>query len=96
MSEPRENLIGDNDILDHVAQKYHRQEDLPHPLQKKIGELIESQLTDDEQEVFYLRYGERMTIRGIAERLGYSSHQVIQAKIERIQHKIKEGLNGLI
>ncbi len=95
-SDPKEILVGDTAMLDHLAQKYSREDVLPHPLQKKIEELIETQLTDNEQEIFYLRFGERMSIRKIAEQLGYTSHQIIQVKLERIKDKIKKGLDGLL
>ena len=85
-------------MLDHLARKHGREDAPPHPLQKKIEELIETLLTDSEQEIFYLRFGERMSIRKIAEQLGYTSHQIIQVKLERIKSKVKKGLglNGLL
>ncbi len=96
MSENKEILIGNDAILDSLAQKHNPQESSPHPLQEKIEEIIATQLTEDEQEIFLLRYGEGVSIRKIATQLGYTSHSIIQVKLERIKAKVKEGLDGFI
>jgi len=84
-------LIGDNRKLDFLATRFQKV-DQPHSLQLAVEEAIEKMLTDDEKEIFYMRFGERIPHREIAERLGYTSHQIIQSKLERIQNKIKEAL----
>jgi len=96
VSEQKEILIGNDAILDHLAQKHNPQASSPHPLQEKIEEIIMTQLTEDEQEIYLLRYGEGISIRKIAAKLGYTSHSMIQVQLERIKHKVKEGLDGLI
>ncbi len=82
-------LIGSSATLDHLAGLNPTTPLPPHPLQKLIEEFVATQLTDDEQELFYMRYGEQVSIRKIARALGYTSHQVIQVKLKRIEMKAR-------
>lgn len=86
---PWEILIGNRDTLDYLATKFQRNTK-PHPLQELVEEALNCMLTEDEEEVYYLRYGEGLSIRAIARALGYTSHQVIQVKLQRIHDKIGE------
>lgn len=64
----------------------------PHPLQRTVEDLVDTVLTEKERAVFYMRFGERLPHRTIAERLGYKSHMVIQVIEERIIEKIGAAL----
>ena len=86
-------LVGGAQALDALASRFLIEES-PHPLQDVIEEIIETQLTEDEQEIYYMRFGERLPIRTIARRLGYVSHQTIQVKLQRIQDKVKIALEA--
>ena len=58
-----------------------------------LGLIVEeaiASLSTMQQEIFFMRYGEGLPIRTIAMKLGYSSHQIIQAKIARIQKEVRE------
>ena len=92
MRPRKEVLIGDIHILDFLAEK-HQTVIEPHPLQELLETAVTCMLTEDEQEIFWLRYGEMLSIRAIARTLGYTSHQIIQVKIKRINRKVKEYLN---
>jgi len=90
MSRPKkEVLIGDEWQLEIWAQAYTLPPSTPHPLQVIVEEAIAS-LSTMHQEIFFMRYGEGLPIRTIAMKLGYSSHQIIQAKIARIQKEVRE------
>lgn len=78
-------------VLDYL--KTDEGEASPHPLQELVEEFVDTQLTDDEKEVFYMRYGEQLPIREIARRQGYTSHQIIQVKMQRIEDKCERWLN---
>ncbi len=91
MSPRREVLVGDMRILDFLATKHFAGSE-PHPLQELVETAVLSMLTEDEQEIFWMRYGENLPIRAIATALGYTSHQIIQVKIERVNRKVKEYL----
>ena len=88
---PSELLVGDNKVLDHLATKYHK-EDQEHPLQRRLEEIIREVLTEKEQELYYLRFGEQLAYRQIAKRLGYSSHRTFQLQINNILKKVEEAL----
>jgi DNA-directed RNA polymerase specialized sigma subunit len=92
MRPRKEVLVGDQSMLDYLARK-HQTDIEPHPLQERIEAAVSSMLTEDEQEIFWLRYGENLPIRAIATALGYTSHQIIQVKIARINQKVKEYLD---
>ncbi len=92
MRPRKEVLIGSMSVLDYLATKFHVDVQ-PHPLQALIETAVTNTLTEDEQEIFWLRYGEQLPIRTIAKKLGYTSHQIIQAKIARINRKVKEYLD---
>ena len=79
-------------ILDFLATKHHAGVE-PHPLQQLVETAVTAMLTEDEQEIFWMRYGENLPIRAIATALGYTSHQIIQVKIERVNRKVKEYLD---
>ena len=90
MRPKKEVLIGDEWKLELFAQKYGVTSGvLPHPLQEIVEEAILS-LSAMHQEIFFMRYGEGLPIRTIAANLGYSSHQIIQAKIARILKEVRE------
>ncbi len=95
MSPRREVLVGDMRILDFLATK-HQTGASPHPLQEVVETAVISMLTEDEQEIFWMRYGENLPIRAIATALGYTSHQIIQVKIERVNRKVREYLEEAI
>ena len=90
MKRPRwEILIGDTAKLDYLHSEV---DDQPHPLQEILEAIVENELTDDEKDVFYMRYGERMSIRDIAKAQDYDSHYVIQVKLQNIKRKVREAL----
>lgn len=91
MRPRKEVLIGDPLVLDFLAAK-HQKDTEPHPLQELLETAVTSMLTENEQEIFWLRYGESLPIRAIATALGYTSHQIIQVRLARIQQKVKEYL----
>lgn len=84
----KEILIGDNNLLEFLAQG-RKQDSEPHPLQGVVEEAL-STLTEDLQDVFYMRYGLHMTIREIAAEQGYEGHQIIQHKLAKIKQVVKE------
>ena len=86
-------LVGSSVTLDWLAEPGERED---HPLQLILEEFVETQLTDEEQEMFFMRYGEQLPIRTIARRLGYSSHYVIQVQLERLEAKAREWLSDRI
>lgn len=92
MKTPREEiLVGKQHLLDWLASK-DPDYDLPHPLQELVERAVWTQLTEDEREIFQLRYGEGLAIRKVAEELGYTSHRIIQIKLERIERKVRDYL----
>ena len=89
--KPRwEILVGDDNVLDFLASKNEPADE--HPLQRRVEQIIEEVLTDDERELFFMRFGERLPHRTIARKLGYKSHQTFQLKIQAIMDKIKKTL----
>lgn len=86
--------MGDTRKLDYLAQQQSQGSSDPHPLQELVEELVQSELTEKERTVFYMRFGERAPHREIARRMGYRSHRVIQVLEERIIKKISEALNA--
>lgn len=79
-------LVGDTALLDHLAGQ---QDELgEHPLQEVVEELVAG-LSELEQAVFYMRFGERAPHREIARRLGYRSHRIIQIVEEQIIEKVR-------
>ncbi len=91
--EPRPSgvLIGDNKIMDHLATKYTK-DDQEHPIQQLLEDIIRTALTEKEEELYYLRFGEQLAYRQIAKRLGYSSHRTFQLQINSILKKVEEAL----
>lgn len=87
----QETLIGDPALFDFLAGP--ELEACPHPLQRKVEELIQLVLTDEEREVYYLRFGQNMPLREIAELLGYKWHSTIQNIERRIIRKVGEALD---
>ena len=85
---PWETLIGSITKLDYLST-LRTYEEKPHVLQERLEEIIESQLDDDEKDIFYMRFGMHMTIRAIAAELGYTYHAYVQRKLDRIMHKVK-------
>lgn len=87
----KEILVGNTRTLDWLLKDYRP---LPrHPMQRLVEDAIDNTLDDDELEVFYLRFGEKMSIRQVARELGYASHRVIQIKLEQIMEKVKKYIN---
>ena len=84
-------LIGSSAKLDYLASLYE-QDSVPHPLQLELEDIIKTQLDDDEQEIFYMRFGEMMTVRAIAAELGYTYHSYVQRILERIEAKVRMAL----
>ena len=90
MTRPKkEVLIGDDWKMELLAQAHIQPTSTPHYLQEIVEEAITS-LSSMQQEIFFMRYGEGLPIRTIAKSLGYASHQIIQAKIARIQKEVRE------
>jgi len=88
MRPKKEVLVGDAAVMDFLATKYQR--DMPpSPMQELVEDAIAS-LTDQEREIYWLRFGDMLPIRAIAEELGYTSHQIIQVKLNRILQKVRE------
>lgn len=81
--------MGDPRILDALAKDQYEEE---HPLQRIVEEIVDNDLTVREREVFFLRFGENLSIREIAEMLEYKSHWVIQRMIAKIEEKVREGI----
>ena len=77
-------------VLDHLAT-LHQVESEEHPLQARLEEIVAS-LTADEQELFYLKFGENLSYREIAKQLGYSSHLNLQQRVARIVKKVEDQL----
>jgi RNA polymerase sigma factor (sigma-70 family) len=63
-----------------------------NPLQETVEDIIENELTEEERELFHLKFGERMSYRDIAKRYGYSSHMLFQVRVEKIVDKVREAL----
>ena len=96
MSRPKkEVLVGDDWKMELLSQAHTLPESMPHPLQELVEEAIAS-LSDMHKEIFLMRYGEGLPIRTIAINLGYSSHQIIQAKISKIQKEVREYIERVI
>jgi DNA-directed RNA polymerase specialized sigma subunit len=85
-----ETLIGDDSILEFLASKQEPGDE--HPLQRRVEEIIETHLTEDEKTLFYMRFGERLPHRTIARQLGYDSHMTFQVKIQAIMDKVRKAL----
>ena len=85
-------LIGSDYILEALGREYDRGITQPHPLQEKLEEIVEG-LTEMERELFYMRFGEQLSIRQIARRFGYASHQTFQLKIDALLRKVEEALD---
>lgn len=45
------------------------------------------------QEIFNLRFGERLSYRKIAYRLGYKSHWAIQTRVDTIKQHVEKRIN---
>lgn len=84
----REILIGDNSLFDYVIHQQDAVHDRPHPLQEIVEEAIDA-LDEDLQAVFYMRYGQHMTIRAIARAQDYDGHQIIQHKLQKIEDHVR-------
>ncbi|KKL44405.1 hypothetical protein LCGC14_2366020 [marine sediment metagenome] len=89
MRPKKEVLVGDEWKMELLAQK-HQQDSLPEHSLQLVVEMAVAALSAQEQEIFWMRFGELLPIRTIAKKLGYSSHQIIQAKIARIQKEVRE------
>ena len=84
-------LIGDMKVLDHLATRFRR-EDEEHPLQEVVEDIVREVLSEDELELFFLRFGENLPFRQIAKRLGYSSHRTFQVQVNRIIEKVRRAV----
>lgn len=94
MSDPRsrrEVLIGNAELLDHLATLNHVNVERGER-QEFLEELVAEVLTPEEYEIFLLRFGEQLSFRAIAARLGYLSHQTFQLQVENIMRKVGEAL----
>ncbi len=89
----REVLIGDMKLLDYLATK-HDKESVTHPLQELLEDVIATELTEKEQELFYLRFGEGLAFREIARRMGYRSHRTFILQTKEIIEKVRNALDG--
>jgi RNA polymerase sigma factor (sigma-70 family) len=84
-------LIGDMKLLDHLATQNMRGT-AAHPLQELLEKIIAEELTEDERELFHLRFGEGLSYRDIAKRRGYSSHRTFHVQVNRIQEKVRTAI----
>lgn len=82
-------LVGSTKLLDYLATTYRPQ---PHPLQDLVREVIAEELDEEEYEIFFLRFGEQLPIRTIAEMMEYKGHRKVQTKLENILKKVREGI----
>lgn len=89
MRPKKEVLVGDVWKMELLHQIHAHPPQDSHPLQEVVEDAISS-LSDMHQEIYFMRFGEGLPIRTIAARLGYSSHQIIQAKIARIMREVRE------
>lgn len=87
----REVLVGDPAVLDHLAT-LHQEERVEHPLQQRLEEIIETVLTEKEQELYRMKFADLMSYREIAKAMGYSSHLNLQQRIARILKKVEDAL----
>ena len=85
-----EQLVGDYHFLDYLNNE--PQDELRHPMQELMEELVDTLLDDDEKQVFYMRFGERIPHRTIADEMGYKWHRQVQRIEERIVKKIRQAL----
>lgn len=58
----------------------------------KVLEYV-GELSWEHQEIFHLRFGERMSYRKIADRLGYKSPWAIQTRVDAIKNHVEKRLN---
>lgn len=86
-------LIGDMKLLDYLATK-HDKETQEHPLQARLEDIIATELTEKERELFYLRFGEGLAFREIARRMGYKSHRTFILQTKEIIEKVRNALDG--
>jgi DNA-directed RNA polymerase specialized sigma24 family protein len=86
-------LIGDTGTLDKLATKA-AEERQPHPLQQVVEDILDEVLTDEEYELFLLRFGEGLAYREIARRMGYKAHRTFQVQIDNIVKKVRDALDG--
>lgn len=86
-------LVGDEALAAIEVRKSHEDPHVPpHPLQDIIEEIIREDFTDADRELYYMRFGERRTIRSIAKAEGLLGHQAIQYRLERLFEKVRKGL----
>lgn len=90
--QPQEILIGDNAILDSLANRHADMQ--PHPLQADLERIIEDVLNEQETLVFYMRFGERLPHRTIARQLGYRSQASVQRIIDNMIVKVRDALSA--
>ena len=60
----------------------------PHSLQIVVEDIVEG-MPDAFRRLYYLRFGERRSIRSIAKELGFKSHYVVQYKLEKLLGYVK-------
>jgi DNA-directed RNA polymerase specialized sigma subunit len=89
-------LVGNPKKLDYLASIQDEKQQQQHPLQEIIEDIIDSVLTEHEREVFHLRFGELLSFREMAERMGYDSHMTFQYQVEKIMKKVEKGLEEWI
>ena len=81
-------LIGSARKLDWLADPEPHSE---HPLQQLLEEFVETELDEQEREVFYMRFGEQRPIRYISHELwGYLNIKGVQDILESIEEKARE------
>jgi RNA polymerase sigma factor (sigma-70 family) len=79
-------------VLDYLASKAPEEQQSEHPLQRRLEEIIETELTEHEREIFHLRFGEMLSFREIADVMGYDSHQTFHYQVEKIMRKVVDAL----
>ncbi len=87
----REVLYADMSAFDYLPHTTLTGERTYSPLLAKVREIVEA-LDPLLQNIWYMRYVDRMSIRKIARELGYSSHWVIQVYLEQINERVQEAL----
>lgn len=87
---PNEVLVGNMLLLDYLATR-HQVDKEENPLQERLETIIAG-LPEKDQELFYLRFGEQLSFRQIAKRLGYASHMTFQVQLNNIMTTVREEL----
>lgn len=88
---PSKEIPTDPSILDYLG----KDDEYPsiRPIHQEVEDAIEN-LPDDERELIYLRYYEGLSLRRIANRMGYNTHGTAAWRIKRALNRVSRSLNG--